>query len=255
MGDKIIIGKFTIITQDYNGYPERIKIFPVVEANTQMTPIKREFVVGKDAVIVRDDRPTHVNGAYVLSPFYAVHEHLKGMMVARNEINKNMIVNRTIIKVPPTTKESIIKRMGKWLFSGQTVLPTGDPNPLGNSPTDMTVETFELRDRHTELMNTYYFHYDGLKEIVGADSNAMPQKKERQINQEINMNNVISNGVSHTKLKMRERGLKDLLRVLGISLTVELREVKEKEAEQEMFSEIEKGVNDGSKRNQNNTGS
>jgi hypothetical protein len=217
-----------VVSLDFNGFPKKIKIFPVIRMEGSTRPLDKVFTVGKDAIIIRDDRPTHVNNNFVMSPFYVCTEHLFGMIVAKNELNKNMIQGRTYMQVPSTTKQSIIDKLEKWLRSSKNVLPIAR-EVGGAMPDKVQLQTFEIRDRHNELINIYNFHYDSLKESLGADSNAAPNKRERQINQEINMNNVISDGVSYTKLSMRQMGLRDLRRVFKVNVTVELREKQEQE--------------------------
>jgi hypothetical protein len=254
--NEYVVGKFMVVSLDFNGYPKKIKIFPVLRTGGSSEPLNRVFTVGKDAIIIRDDRPTYVNNNFVMSPFYVCTEHLTAMMVATNELNKNMIMGRTYMQVPSTTKQSIIERIEKWFRSGKNVLPIA--REIGGAmPSKVQMQTFEIRDRSNELINIFNFHYDRLKESLGAESNAMPNKRERQLNQEINMNNVISEGVSNTKLAMREIGLRDLQRVFGVSVTVELR-TKQEADEQRLWDELanqqQQGENNGTKNNTRNTG-
>lgn len=159
------------------------------------------------------------------SPYFKVMEMLDHLEIVYQLQMNNAIMGRSILTVGPNSSDEYVTKMITKLLKLDPVIKLGAADK-GGVPTDTGFNRIQdFKDRTNELITYYNFIWDQIQTIVGMDSNAMPNKREREINAEIEVNNSESDAINAIELRYRREGLKMIKKVFKLDITVQMSDI------------------------------
>lgn len=237
--DKKYILPYKTLEVDLNGTPT--KILPLLPTNSKLyKKIKFKPLTGDDMVYFINDYNGFFEKMETYSPLYRHWFHIQVISALQIEILNNAHNSKTRIWINTKGKSDLeVENLLKQYNSGSPIM-LGDfigvqARQLQGMDTGDSV--IDITDRTEMLWLNVRNLKDELKTFMGLRTNAGVQKKEKMVNDEINVENQSSQLSLLSELYLREQGVERANKRFGYSGTVKLREI-------ELDSENDKYNND-----------
>ncbi len=242
-GDKFYTTSFIPVEFDIYFNPTKIKIIVPFDTNHKLT--NKVMKVDKNCAILYNDQSFLLGNKVFYGSLWRIWPFLKNVVKSYNLIVRNQDLTKKWAKMPFDTASIQIKAMENMMKNDtRLVLPWNQNALLPSNSSRNTRETedkLEFDDGTGVAWDNYYNHWNELKQMIGMDNNANAKKRERQITDEIEVNNVLSTSMLDIMKKQRQKGLDKANEIWGLNMSVELkREREKKEEEEKMEKELNK---------------
>lgn len=211
------VSHFTTKTFDFYHYPKTITpVFPNGEMFT------RSLTVDKDCVIIYNDKSWPFSKSGIYGTLWRIWPILNQITKTWKYIDRNLLFQKQWLAIEFGADPKHIQSM-KDAFEQDNEYIMEITNQFMTKLTAAdSNRTLTFEDKTPTVWENYYNYKEELKWHIGIETNANLAKKERQVSQEITVQNEIPWSQMEIKIKVRKEAVEKINKIFGTSVSVEL---------------------------------
>lgn len=214
--DELFVTNFTIDKYDVYRLPKIIK--PVLNNGKVLKPLR----VNKDCIIIANDSSWPFARLGVFGSLFRVWPLINKVTEAWRLISRNMLMSRQWLAVEFGISQENLNTLKKNFESNSYILQI-DNDFMSKLTTSQNNNTLSFEDKTDMVWNNFYNLKEELKWTLGIETNSNVNKKERQINKEIDSQNEIPWAQTENRLINREKSVDLLNKLFNVTIKVSLR--------------------------------
>lgn len=223
---------FKIDTVDMDGFPKNITVYAPGDLNYE-----KKLTVGKNAVIIvnnNDGLIFTINNSPFFGPIWRVWSLIMDVVNAKKAMGITYKINIpriAIMDVEPEERELLRASLENvdFLFDYDAKGYATEGRLKG----DVVNNIFQTESRITDMTTNFQNYLEILYTALGINHNPNNNKKERQINMEVQSNNQILTSQIETELEVREQRFEIFNEIFNENVIIELNEIFKKDGELE----------------------